>query len=157
MKTRTNLLDEMQEQTLLKIEHRGFQIAFAGLFAAIYIQLALGYTSFRSIGPELILLLVLSLYSLIATLRKGIWDRRFRPTFKTNLGLSLAAGFGFGLFWFLVSYRQYHRFYGSLAVFVFIFFFVSLLTLGLFSLSSAFYQHKQSQIDLQADCDETEE
>lgn len=157
MKKNPNLLDEMQEQTLLKIEHRGFQIAFWGLFAAIYFQKALGYDDFAFIGAESVILLVISLYSIFASLKNGIWDRHLHPTFKSNVCISLGFGFLLGLFWFLTSLRRYHHLLGSLATFAFMFILCSICTMALLSLLCVLLKRKKSQLDDQADFDEIEE
>lgn len=47
MKKKTNL-DEMQEKQLLHIEHNACWIAFWSLFAAVYIQLAMGHGAMES-------------------------------------------------------------------------------------------------------------
>ncbi len=85
-----NNLDEMQEQKLLHIEHNGCWLAFWGLAAAVITQGLMGF-SFREVIGEIILVMVLSLYILIDCLRHGIWDRRLKPTVKTNLLGALAA------------------------------------------------------------------
>ena len=87
---KNNNLDEMQEQKLLHIEHNGCWLAFWGLAAAVIIQGLMGF-SFREVIGEIILMMVLSLYILIDCLRHGIWDRRLKPTVKTNLLGALAA------------------------------------------------------------------
>ncbi len=56
-----NDLDEMQEQTLLKIESRGFWLAFYGLTVAILIQLFIGNAP-TLIAGESVLLLILCGY-----------------------------------------------------------------------------------------------
>lgn len=92
-----NNLDEMQEQKLLHIEHNGCWLAFWGLTAAVIAQGLMG-CSFREVIGEIILVLVLSLYILIDCLRHGIWDRRLKPTVKTNLLGALAAAVIVSLF-----------------------------------------------------------
>ena len=85
-----NNLDEMQEQKLLHIEHNGCWLAFWGLTSAVIIQGLMGF-SFREVIGECLLMMVLSLYILIDCLRNGIWDRRLKPTVKTNLLGALVA------------------------------------------------------------------
>lgn len=113
-------LDEMQEQTLLKIESRGMWIAFYGLVLAIVAQVIIGGEQMgTAIFCESVLLLILSLYICIFCLRHGIWDRRLRPTPKTNLILSVAAGVAVGIAVSVRSYLNYHAAIGSAAVFLF--------------------------------------
>lgn len=102
---KTNL-DEMQEHTLLRIEHSGCWIAFWGLLAAIVIQFAIGW-SLREAAGEVILIFILCGYLCISCLQQGIWDRRTKPSLKTNTLASLAASIFMGLF-------SYFRFHGSI-------------------------------------------
>ncbi len=149
-----NNLDEMQEQTLLKIEHRGFLLAFWGLLAAIYIQYAMGRNSFEYVGGETIILLIMSAYMLVASIKNGIWDRKLRPNLKTNLAVSLVTGLLLGGFWFAVSYHNYHSLMGSLATFAMIFIFVTTMVLALLSLTAAIYKRRKQTLDMQADEEE---
>ena len=90
-----NNLDEMQEQTLLKIESRGMWIAFYGLVISLVVHLLIGgeQVTFAIVG-ESILLMILSLYISFSCLRHGIWDRRLRPTPKTNTVISAVGSTG---------------------------------------------------------------
>ena len=83
-------LDEMQEQELLKIEHNGCCLAFWGLLAVMAIQMVMRVPGPPMLG-EWIVFMALSLYIAIACLRKGIWDRRLKANWKTNLVVSLLA------------------------------------------------------------------
>ena len=156
MKKMKSNLDEMQEQKLLKIEHRGCWLAFWGLFIAIYAQIAMGNSGFEAIGGESIVMLILGAYMLIACIRNGIWDRTLKPNRKTNLTLSLITGLAVGGFWFITSYLNYHKFLGSVATFAIMFISVSLLAFACLSLSSAIYKRKKQHLDEQADKEENE-
>lgn len=92
-----NNLDEMQEQALLHIEHNGCWLAFWGLLAAMAVQMLLGVPGTQLID-EWIVFIVLSLYLVIACLRKGIWNRHLHANGKTNLVASLLAGVAVGIF-----------------------------------------------------------
>lgn len=92
-----NNLDEMQEQALLHIEHNGCWFAYWGLLAAIIIQSLLGMPGKETMG-EWIVFMAMSLYLIVASLRKGIWDRHLRANRKTNLVVSLLAGIATGVF-----------------------------------------------------------
>ena len=63
-------LDEMQEQALLKIEHNGCWLAFWGLLAAMALQMVMRVPGRQMLG-EWIVFMALSLYIVIACLRKG--------------------------------------------------------------------------------------
>ena len=88
-------LDEMQEQELLKIEHNGCWLAFWGLLAVMAVQRVMRVPGRQMLG-EWIVFMSLSLYIAIACLRKGIWDRRLKANWKTNLVGSLIAAVATG-------------------------------------------------------------
>lgn len=89
-------LDEMQEQALLKIEHNGCWLAFWGLLAAMALQMVMRVPCRQMLG-EWIVFMALSLYIVIACLRKGIWDRHLKANRKTNLIVSLLAAVATGI------------------------------------------------------------
>ena len=91
-----NNLDEMQEQALLKIEHNGCWLAFWGLLAAMALQMVMRVPGRQMLG-EWIVFMALSLYIVIACLRKGIWDRHLKANRKTNLIVSLLAAVDTGI------------------------------------------------------------
>ena len=91
-----NNLDEMQEQALLKIEHNGCWLAFWGLLAAMALQMVMRVPGRQMLG-EWIVFMALSLYIVIACLRKGIWDRHLKANRKTNLIVSLLAAVATGI------------------------------------------------------------
>ena len=83
-------LDEMQEQEMLKIEHYGCWMAYWGLLVAMVIQMVMRVPGAQMLG-EWIIFVIMSLYICIACMRKGIWDRRLKANWKTNLVISLLA------------------------------------------------------------------
>ena len=89
-------LDEMQERELLKIEHNGCWLAYWGLLAVIAVQMLMGAPGSQMLG-EWIVFMALSLYIVIACLRKGIWGRRLKAGWKTNLVGSLIAAVATGI------------------------------------------------------------
>ncbi len=157
MKLCKNHLDEMQEMKLLKIEHVGCWLAFWGLTISIMLQTALGEYQFRQVMGESIILLVLSIYLLIACIKNGIWDRRLQPTKKTNLYLSLGTGGIVGAFWFVTSYYRYHMLFASLMTFVFMFIFCSLLVMICLSITSLIYKKRKQHMDALVDQEENED
>ena len=84
-------LDEMQKQTLLKIESRGFCLLWVLLLAALIIESLLGFTP-REMAAEWFIFMLGSAYSVLSDLRAGIWDRRLKPNTKTNVVVSVAGG-----------------------------------------------------------------
>lgn len=97
--SKKNLLDEMQEQKMSKIESRGCHVFFFGLLAALVIQTAMGAGTAQVAG-EWIVLMGVSLYMLIENIRNGLWDRHLSATSGTNLLCSLAAAAVVGGFTF---------------------------------------------------------
>ena len=97
-------LDEMQKQTLLKIESCGFWALWVLLLAALIIESLLGFTP-REMAAEWFIFMLGCAYSVLSDLRAGIWDRRLKPNTKTNAAVSVVGGvavFVWGLIKFAV-------------------------------------------------------
>ena len=105
MKKMKNNLDERQELELLRIEHNGCWLAFWGLLIVMLIQLLTGIDGARNLVGEWAVFMCLALYLTIACIKNGIWDRKLRPTFQTNLIASTIAAVITGVIWFLISYK----------------------------------------------------
>lgn len=137
-------LDEMQEQTLLRIEHYACWTAYWCLCISIIVQVLMGAYLDHILG-EVFSLAVSSLYMLFACLRHGIWDRKLKPTFKANLLCSLAAGVFMGIvFWVAPVSQKFSMrplFAIGLACFVFLF------SLGVLSLCSYFYKKQSAKLE----------
>ena len=82
-KNRTNNLDEMQDQKLLKMEEYGFWIMFWALTIAIVVQLIIGSTLKEVVG-EIAVLLIGSIYIAATSLKNGLWTRTSIPSMKGN-------------------------------------------------------------------------
>lgn len=156
IKKNKNNLDEMQEKKLLQIEHNAFWIAFWGLFAAIYIQIAIGNGGFERLGGEIVMMLILSVYLVVSCVKNGIWDRKLKPNFKTNIVISVITGLVVGVFWFFLTYHKYHKIEGSLATGVFMFVVICVLTIVVLSVVTAVYQQRKKKLEDESD-DENEE
>lgn len=89
--SKKNLLDEMQEQKLLKVESRSFWLMWWGLLIAMLVQQILGAHA-KELAGEWIVFMIACLYSLVECLRNGIWDRHIRANLGANLVGSLVAG-----------------------------------------------------------------
>ena len=98
-------LDEMQKQTLLKIESCGFLVLWVLLLAALIIESLLGFT-LREMAAEWFIFMLGCAYSVISDLRAGIWDRRFKPNTKTNAALSVVGG-AVILVWGLIKFAEF--------------------------------------------------
>ena len=103
-----NNLDEMQEQKLLKLESRGFWLIWWGLLAAMAVQLLVyGVEAYHLLLGEWAVFMLSSVYMAAACIKQGLWDRKLKPNFKTNLLLSLLAGVVAGGFMGVYSYRSF--------------------------------------------------
>lgn len=147
MKKMKNNLDERQELKLLKIEHNGCWMAFWGLLLAIVIQQALGQGGMKNIAGEWVVFMCLAIYLMIGCMRNGIWDRKLKPDFKTNLVASVLAGAAIGVFWFFVSYHNYHSFVGSLATGAFMCFAVGVLCFIALTIASGVYKKRVQKLE----------
>ena len=107
-KEKKNNLDEMQEQKLLKLESRGFWLIWWGLLAAMAVQLLVyGVEAYRLLLGEWAVFMLSSVYVTAACIKQGLWDRKLKPNFKTNLLMSLLAGVVSGGFMGVYSYRSF--------------------------------------------------
>lgn len=86
-----NQLDEMQEQTMLSIEARGFWLLWAGLLLAILVQMVLRTPSSQWVG-EFVVFMAGCIYTMVECLRNGFWDRHISANTPTNVLISLFAG-----------------------------------------------------------------
>lgn len=98
-------LDEMQKQTLLKIESRGFWALWVLLLAALIIESLLGFTP-REMAAEWFIFMLGGAYSLISDLRAGIWDRHLKPNTKTNAAVSIVGGAAVFV-WELIKFAEF--------------------------------------------------
>ena len=98
-------LDEMQKQTLLKIESRGFWVLWVLLLAALIIDSLLGFAP-REMAAEWFIFMGGCVYSVVCDLRAGIWDRRFKPNTKTNAVVSVAGGAAVFV-WGLIKFAEF--------------------------------------------------
>ena len=93
-------LDEMQKQTLLKIESCGFWALWVLLLAALIIESLLGFTM-REMAGTWAVFMISCVYIVAACLRAGIWSRNIKATIGANLIGSLIAGAVVGVFAFI--------------------------------------------------------
>lgn len=89
--SKKNQLDEMQEQTLRKIESRGFWLMWWGLFAVMIFQLMM-QADISQVAGEWIVFMAACLYTLEECLRNGIWDRHIKASLSTSIVGSLVGG-----------------------------------------------------------------
>ena len=143
-----NNLDEMQEQKLLKLESRGFWLIWWGLLAAMAVQLLVyGVEAFHLLLGEWAVFMLSSVYVTAACIKQGLWDRKLKPNFKTNLLMSLLAGVVSGGFMGIYSYRSFgaaEAVFWTVALVGGCTFVLCLLAL---SLSAAAYKKRRQKLD----------
>ena len=140
-------LDERQELKLLKIEHNGCWIAFWGLLIVMAIQMIVGNDSIKNLAGEWAVFMSLAFYLWVACIRNGIWDRRLKPNFKTNVIVSSIAAVLAGIIWFSVSYRNYHKLIGSIATGIIMFVQVEILCLLALMIFSKIYKRRVQKLE----------
>lgn len=139
-------LDEMQEQKLLQLEHKGLWLTIWVLLAAIMIQGILGAGFYEIIG-EAIVLLIISIYICVSCLRNGIWDRKCKPDAKTNLLVSLAPGALIALFTYFRVSNQTNNLSAILASSLILGLFTFSLSFGALMLSAKIYKKRRKELD----------
>lgn len=97
-------LDEMQKQTLLKIESRGFWMLWV-LLAALIIESLLGFAP-REMAAEWFIFMLGCAYSVLSDLRAGIWDRHLKANTKTNAAVSVVGGVAVFV-WGLIKFAEF--------------------------------------------------
>ena len=98
-------LDEMQKQTLLKIESRGFWALWVLLLAALIIESLLGFTP-REMAAEWFIFMLGCAYSVVCDVRAGIWDRHLKANTKTNAAVSVVGGAAMFV-WGLIKFAEF--------------------------------------------------
>lgn len=147
-KMKKTQLDEMQEQKLLKIEHNGCWFAFWGLLAIIFIQILLDHgNAGQNVAGEWIVFMCLCIYMLIACLKNGIWDRRFKPTLKTNAALSAGGAAAVAIFNSVISYVRYHKMAGSIATGIFMFVMTFVICMIMFIITTMIYKKRKEKLE----------
>lgn len=89
--SKKNQLDEMQEQTMRKIESRGFWLLWSGLLIVMVVQMISGAPA-RQMAGEWVVFMAGCFYALVECLRNGLWDRHLNDNPLTNALVSLLAG-----------------------------------------------------------------
>lgn len=143
-----NNLDEMQEQKLLKLESRGFWLTWCGLLAAMAVQMLIyGVETRRLLLGEWVVFMLVSVYMVAGCIRQGVWDRRLKPTFRTNLLISLLAGLVTGAFLGFNNYRSFGAAEAAGWTVVMAGGFTFVLCLLALSLSGAIYKKRREKLD----------
>ena len=143
-----NNLDEMQEQKLLKLESRGFWLLWWGLLAAMAVQLLVyGVEAYHLLLGEWAVFMLSSVYVTTACIKQGLWDRKLKPNFKTNLLMSLLAGVVSGGFMGVYSYRSFGAAEAAFWTVALVGGCTFVLCLLALSLSAAAYKKRRQKLD----------
>lgn len=145
-KTESNL-DEMQEQKLLKIEHNGYWLGFWGLLAAILIQSALDPGNIRAMVGEFVVFTLMGAYMVLDCMRNGIWDRKLKPNWQTNLKVSLLAGILFGAYQGVRVYLRLHLLLGAAVTLVISAALIFVLCFGGLQIASALTKRRKQHLE----------
>ena len=144
------ILDEMQQRTLLEIEHKTLYITLTGLLIVILMQQIFWKDGQSTLGEAAILLI--SSY-----IKNGIWDRTKPFSAKTNRTISLLVSLAMGIFLGVNNQLCYHDPLSSVLTFV-ISFLSMLVLLGVFfAVIGKLYLRRVKQLDEQADKEEEED
>lgn len=146
MRKKKNNLDERQEMTLLQIEHRGCWLTFGMLFIVLMVQTMLN-VDYTYIAGELIVFTILCIYLVGACIKNGIWDRRWKPTVKTNLALSGGSGLITGILYSVTSYCRFHQMDTAIIVGVMMFVSVAILSFATLALFLWLYKKRVKKIE----------
>lgn len=145
-KTESNL-DEMQEQKMLKIEHNGYWLGFWGLLAAILIQSALYPGDQRAMMGEFVVFTLMGAYTVLDCMRNGIWDRKLKPNWQTNLKVSLLVGILFGLYQAIRYYFRDQSIPGAIGNLIVNFLLISLTCFVLFQIMSILTKKRKQHLE----------
>ena len=147
-KEKKNNLDEMQEQKLMKLESRGFWLIWWGLLAAMAVQLLVyGVEAYHLLLGEWAVFMLSSVYVTAACIKQGLWDRKLKPDFKTNLLMSLLAGVVSGGFMGIYSYRSFGAAEAAFWTVALVGGCTFVLCLLALSLSAAAYKKRRQKLD----------
>lgn len=150
------ILDEMQQRTLLEIEHKTLYITLTGLLIVILMQQIFWKDGQNTLG-EAAVLLISSGYLLLSYIKNGIWDRTKPFSAKTNRTISLLVSLAMGIFLGVNNQLRYHDPLSSVLTFV-ISFLSMLVLLGVFfAVIGKLYLRRVKQLDEQADKEEEED
>ena len=144
------ILDEMQQKTLLEIEHKTLHIALTGLLIVILIQQIFWKDGQNTLGESAVLL-ISSGYLLLSYIKNGIWDRSKPFSAKTNRVISLLVSLAMGIFLGVTNQLRYHDPLSSVLTFVISFLSMLVLLSVFFAVIGKLYLHRVKQLDEQAD------
>ena len=135
--SKKNQFDEMQEQTMSKIERRGFWLMWGGLLAAMVIQLLTGNAD-KATG-EWVVFMAGCVYTGAECVRNGLWDRHLSSSMGANAVYSLLAAVAVTL----ISGFSYGYWVGAVIAGVF----TGILCFALLQLCAALTRRQRKHLD----------
>ena len=135
--SKKNVLDEMQEQTMSKIERRGFWLMWGGLLAAMVIQQLTGNAD-KATG-EGVVFMAGCVYTVAECVRNGLWDRHLSSSMGANVVCSLLAAVAVTL----ISGFSYGYWVGAVIAGVF----TGILCFALLQLCAALTRRQRKHLD----------
>lgn len=145
-------LDEMQEQSLRKLESLGFWLTWGALLLSIMVQmLVYKEDAGKYLKGEWIVFMASNLYMVIGCVRLGIWSRRGIPSFKSILLISLLAGLVTGIFVAVYNYLIYGDVLTALATVILASLFTFVLCLLVLVVSLSAYKKRRQKLDSEGD------
>lgn len=145
-------LDERQEQKLLQIEKNGCWLAFWGLLIAMGVQMVMSRgMDARMVAGEWVVFMLLAFYLVVACIREGIWDRRLRPDWKTNLVASILAGIVTAVFFVVTLDWGLEQ---KIATAVITFFVTFALCYMALMISALFYKKRVEKLESEGEADD---
>ena len=145
-------LDEMQEQSLRKLESLGFWLTWGALLLSIMIQMLIYKDEAgKYLKGEWTVFMASNLYMVIGCVRLGIWSRRGIPSFKSILLISLLAGLVTGIFVAVYNYLIYGDVLTALATVILASLFTFVLCLLVLVVSLSAYKKRRQKLDSEGD------
>ena len=152
MKRVDNLLDEMQEQKLLGIEHNMAWLAFWGLLTAMVIQMFwFGLGRMETLLGEWIVFMLMAGYLTVCCVKNGIWDRKMKPDKQTNFLVSLIGGGAVFAATAVFVWKNTGNGTTALAAAAVLGLITLALCYGAMALAMKLYKNRVSQMEAQAD------
>ncbi len=145
-------LDEMQEQSLRKLESWGFWLTWGALLLSMMVQmLVYKDEAEKYLKGEWIVFMASSLYMVIGCIRLGVWSRRGISSFKNILLISLLAGLVTGIFVAVYNYLSYGDLFTALITVAIAGFTTFILCLLALSLALSAYKKRRQELDGKGD------
>ena len=145
-------LDEMQEQSLRKLESWGYWLTWGALLLSMMIQMLIyKEEAGKYLKGEWIVFMASCLFMAVACIRLGVWSRRGVPSFKNILLISLLAGLVTGVFVAVYNYLSYGDVFTALITVLITGICTFVLCLLALTLSLSAYKKRRQELDGKGD------